>query len=318
MKIKTILVTGCAGFVGAHLCRALLKNKFQVIGIDNEKFSTKNNIQDLINFKNFTYYNSSINNKFLLKKIQNIDVLYHLAAVKLNDTKDNKLLINKNNVIYLNNFLKLINKKKIKKIIFTSSLYVYDKTNKKKIEHQKCDPYTNYGKSKLTGENILKKFTKNTKIQLVIFRLFFTYGLNQYSNKNYPSIIYKTLKRIISNKQPIIKNDGEQKMDYTHIDDVVRALQIPMNIAKSGVYNISSSQGISINKLILKILKVTKCKFAPIYSGFDNTKNTFKVGSNAKIKTQLGWRPKIKIEFGIKQIFRSLKNDVFINYRSGF
>jgi nucleoside-diphosphate-sugar epimerase len=149
MKIKTILVTGCAGFVGAHLCRALLKNKFQVIGIDNEKFSTKNNIQDLINFKNFTYYNSSINNKFLLKKIQNIDVLYHLAAVKLNDTKDNKLLINKNNVIYLNNFLKLINKKKIKKIIFTSSLYVYDKTNKKKIEHQNCDPYTNYGKSKI-------------------------------------------------------------------------------------------------------------------------------------------------------------------------
>lgn len=306
IKKDIILVTGCCGFIGSHLCKRLIKN-FKIIGVDNETIGSKKNIFQLLKFKNFTYLKSDLNSTKLKEKIKNVNIIYHLAAVKLNDSSDNISLIKKNNVNSIKNLLKIINVKKIKKIIFTSSLYVYDKKNKKKIEFHKCKPYTNYGKSKLFGEKIFKTFVKNKKIQLVIFRLFFTFGLNQYSGQGYPSVIYKTLKKIILNKSPIIKNDGSQQLDYTHVDDVTRALIAPLHKKSSGTYNISSGKGISINNLIKKILMITKSRLKPLYFGCDTTKNTVKIGSNKKIFKTFKWKPKIKLDYGIKKIFNSLK-----------
>lgn len=307
IKKRIILVTGCSGFIGSHLCEKLIKN-YKVIGIDNESIGSKKNISQLLKeSKNFTYLKLDLNNSKLKEKIRDVDTIYHLAAMKLNDSSDNISLIRKNNVHSIKNILKAVNVKKIKKIIFTSSLYVYDKSNKKKIEFQKCKPYTNYGKSKLIGEKIFKKFVKNKKIRLIIFRLFFTYGLKQYSGQGYPSVIYKTIKRIILNKSPIIKNDGEQQLDYTHINDVIRALLIALNNKNSGTYNISTEKTISINNLIKKILKITNSKLKPIYQGSDKTRNTIKIGSNKKIQDMLRWKPRIKIDLGIKEIFKNLK-----------
>jgi UDP-glucose 4-epimerase len=307
IKKRIILVTGCSGFIGSHLCEKLIKNH-KVIGIDNESIGSKKNISQLLKeSKNFTYLKFDLNNSKLKEKIKDVDTIYHLAAMKLNDSSDNILLIKKNNVHSIKNILKAVNVKKIKKIIFTSSLYVYDKSNKKKFEFQKCKPYTNYGKSKLIGEKIFKKFVENKKIQLIIFRLFFTYGLKQYSGQGYPSVIYKTIKRIILNKSPIIKNNGEQQLDYTHINDVIRALLIALNNKNSATYNISTEKTISINNLIKKILKVTNSKLKPIYHGSDKTIGTIKIGSNKKIQDTLGWKPRIKIDYGIKEIFKNLK-----------
>ena len=108
-----------------------------------------------------------------MKQKINVDYVYHLAAVKLNDTKDNTKLIYKNNVLATVKLIKLINKNRLKKIIFSSSLYVYGNFNDVKSEKDKCKPENNYGKSKLKGEKILiNKFFKHKKIDLTIFRIF--------------------------------------------------------------------------------------------------------------------------------------------------
>ena len=73
----------------------------------------------------------------------------------MNDTKDNAKLIYRNNILATIRLIKLINEKQLKKIIFSSSLYVYGNFNRIKKEDDKCQPENNYGKSKLKCEKIL-------------------------------------------------------------------------------------------------------------------------------------------------------------------
>ena len=306
--MKTILITGVAGFIGYNLALKLIK-KYKVIGIDNFNNSSSKRLKALrikkLESKNFIFFKKDIldlNQKF------DVDYVYHLAAVKLNDSKDNSRLIIKNNILTIYKLINLINKKNLKKIIFSSSLYVYGNFKKEKSEKSKCKPENNYGKSKLRGEKIfIKKFYNLKKVDLTIFRIFFTFGNKQYSKNNgYPSVIYKNLYRLINNKRPIIYNDGNQILDYSHIDYVTNVLQTPIKIKMNGIYNLCSNNGISIYELIKKMKKLFLKSKKPIFMGRDNTKNTIKLGSNKKLKNKIKIVEKYSIFHNLKKIKNSL------------
>tara|TARA_B100000886_G_scaffold339201_1_gene303947 strand:+ start:291 stop:1223 length:933 start_codon:yes stop_codon:yes gene_type:complete len=283
--MKTVLITGVGGFIGYNLALRLIK-KYKVIGIDNLNNSSSKKLKKArikkLNHRNFLFLKKDILN---LKQQIDADYVYHLAAVKLNDTKDNAKLIYKNNILATLKLIKLLNKERLKKVIFSSSLYVYGNFNKIKSENDKCQPENNYGKSKLKGEQILiNKFYKQRKIDLTIFRIFFTYGDNQYStNTGYPSVIYKNLLRLTKKKKPLIYNDGEQILDYSHINYVAKVLQKPLTSKINGIYNLCSGKSVKIIDLVMKMKKLFKKSKEPIFAGWDNTANTIKLGNNQKL-----------------------------------
>ena len=307
--MKTILITGVAGFIGYNLALKLI-DKYKVIGIDNLNNSSSKKLKKMrikkIKNRNFFFLECDI---LKLKNQINVDYIYHLAAVKLNDSGDNSKLIYKNNILATLKLLKLINKRKLKKIIFSSSLYVYGNFNKLKTETNKCRPESNYGKSKLRGENILKKKFYNLKnIDLTIFRIFFTYGDSQYSKKSgYPSVIYKNLIRLMNNKRPIIYNDGKQMLDYSHINYVTDVLQTPLKFKMNDIYNLSSGRGITIIELITKMKKLFVKSKQPLFVGSDNTAKTIKIGNNKKLVKKI----KLKEKNLILKNFKSIKNNLF-------
>jgi nucleoside-diphosphate-sugar epimerase len=166
-------------------------------------------------------------------------------------------------------------------------------------ESDNCLPNTIYGNTKLSGELMLKQYAKKNGIRYAILRFFFVYGSKQFTGQGYPSVIIKNFNRIKNKQSPIIINDGKQSFDYIHIDDIIRAIE---NLT----LNLSNNKPVTILQLTKIMLKVSQTNYKLIYAGHDWTKNTRRFGSNRLARKELFWTPKIKLEQGLKEVWKWL------------
>ena len=310
-KKSNYVITGAAGFIGSHLVNFFLSKKFTVIAIDNQKYG---NWLNLIKSKNLKVINNDINNisKNQLKKIFNQNtILIHLAAEKHNNSLHNPEIMFRTNCIATNKLFKVAAENRVKKIIFSSSLYSYGYIHPPSMkENMTCDPKTAYGISKLAGEQLLKMNCAKYEIKYSILRFFFVYGPKQMNGKGYPSVIVKNFERIRKNESPIICNDGKQIMDYIYIDDVIQVIFKCCKSLNNEFFNVSSGKGISIINLVKLMLRVSGRKLNIIYAGNDWTKNTYRVGNNSKVTKNFKWRPVVNLKHGLKKIWKSMvQND---------
>ncbi len=299
-KLK-IIITGSSGYIGSYLVKKLKKN-FSITGIDY-KYPSFNPIGYKFIKKNLLNLNEFELKKILKKK----DVLIHLAAIKHNNKKSKKFLI-KLNKKFTKKLFYLAKDSSIKKIIFSSSLYVYGVKNinnfKINNERHKCLPNTLYGKSKLYGENILKKLSKNKNLSYYNLRLFFVYGYKPFKKSLYPSFINKTFDRLYSEKGPIIYNDGNQILDYVHIKDVLKIILKCIKTKKKNItLNVCSGSQISIKNIAIEIMKIFKRKdLKIIYGKKDKTKNTVRIGSPYLVKRIFNLNKLLTIKKGLKKL----------------
>ena len=156
-----ILLTGSAGFIGSSLLKFLSKKNFKIYAIYNKSKPIK--------YSNVNYIKSDLKK---LKQIpKNIDCVIH-AAVKNPENTYKKILFNEN-INSSKNIFKLALKFNTKKIIYFSSIAVYEKVKKYKIRENdlKVTPRTIYAKSKYVGEKLLQNISKNSDISTVLIRL---------------------------------------------------------------------------------------------------------------------------------------------------
>lgn len=146
---KNILIVGSSGFVGKYLCKYFSKKHFLIFHINRSKDKNKNSfICDISNFKQLKRLIKSFKIKF--------DIIINLSG---QDTHDQKLL--KKTIIQGNKNLIKIFQKSNPKIFYMSSVLVYGNSKKIQSENSKIKPSIVYGKIKLSGENLYKKFYKN-------------------------------------------------------------------------------------------------------------------------------------------------------------
>ena len=209
-NFDTILVTGGGGYIGSHAIISLLKNRYNVIAIDNFSNCKKDVVKRIkkISNNNFHFYECDINNyKKLLSiaKQKNIESIIHFAALKsIEESNLNPKLYFKNNVDGSINLLKISKECKIRKFIFSSSCTVYHKSNMSPLkENYKLGSTNPYGKTKLVFEKYLKNFCKKNKsFTAICLRYFNPVGadisgllgeeINSKSKNLLPSI-YKTI-----------------------------------------------------------------------------------------------------------------------------
>ena len=177
--MERILVTGCAGFIGSHLCEALLKKGNDVIGVDNLSNGKLENIKTFNNNKNFKFYKCDINNAKIINKILNeVDVIYHLAALAdiVPSIKNPEIYFN-SNVGGTFNLIRNCKKKNIKKLIYAASSSCYGiPKNYPTSENSPISPQYPYALTKSLGEQIIFHFGKLYKIPVISLRLFSVFG----------------------------------------------------------------------------------------------------------------------------------------------
>ena len=228
-----ILVTGCAGFIGFHLCNLLLKNKnYKIYGIDNLNnyydTSLKNNRLKILKKKNkFVFYKLDICSRKLLEKKfadNNFDIVIHLAAqagVRYSISNPEKYL--KSNIDGFFNVLTSIQKYKIKHFIFASTSSVYGSNNKfPTSENVSTDkPLSFYAASKKSNEVMAYSFSNIYNIPMTCLRFFTVYGEHGRPDMS----LHKFVSKIIENKSIDLYNKGNHQRDFTYVGDVVEIIK---------------------------------------------------------------------------------------------
>tara|TARA_B100000902_G_C27322193_1_gene925465 strand:+ start:2289 stop:3251 length:963 start_codon:yes stop_codon:yes gene_type:complete len=302
-KKRIWLITGVAGFIGSNTADFLLKNNQVVIGIDNLKTSSLNNLRNLKKHKNFKFYKFNLEKKFDFKN--KIDFCIHFAALNsVPRSFDYPSEVSKNNILSFINIILLCKKLKIKKVVYASSSSVYGNTTKKtKKEDQKLNPISPYAVSKKVNEYHADIYASK-EMKIIGLRFFNIYGHNQKNDKKYSAVIPSWINSIEKNNS--IKVFGSSIREFCYIDDAVRSILLACfyKIKKDHeVFNISGGKKISIKKLATKFKKVFGNKHTKILLK-KSRKGDVKIAraSMKKIYQYMGFKPKYSIDEGLSKI----------------
>ena len=251
-----ILVTGCAGFIGYHVCKKLIEaNKYQVFGIDNINnyydIKLKKKRLKLLNKskKKFKFIKLNILNKkklFQNFKTKKFDIVIHLAAqAGVRFSIDNPQSYVDSNLVGFFNIIDCSRLFKIKHFVFASTSSVYGDTKKFPINESAATdkPLSFYAATKKCNEVIAYSYSNIYNLPSTGLRFFTVYG-----PLGRPDMaLFKFTKNILQNKKIELYNNGKHTRDWTYVDDTVNAVLAIMNKPSSSVipysiYNVGSNK----------------------------------------------------------------------------
>jgi len=311
-----ILITGCAGFIGSNLTEFFLKKGASIRGVDNLSTGFKENIDSALSEaskenKNidFEFVNGDIR-KYddCLKSTKNIDIVLHQAALgSVQRSIEKPLDANSSNVEGTLNLLEASLKNKVKKFIYASSSSVYgDSAKLPKDESMPPNPKSIYAVTKLTAEYYCRLFYSLYGLKTVSLRYFNVFGKRQNPDSIYSAVIPIFLKKITSNKSPVIYGDGNQTRDFTYIDNIIYANYLAAfsnNIDIYGnYYNVAGGENISLNEIISLLSKYFKKEIKPIYTKERIGDIKHSLASIEKIKWDLSYTPIIQFKKGLEEL----------------
>ena len=311
-----ILITGCAGFIGSNLTEYFLKKGAPVRGLDNLSTGFKKNIDSALleasrENKNidFEFINGDIR-KYddCLKSTKNIDTVLHQAALgSVQRSIEKPLDANSSNVEGTLNLLEASLKNKVKRFIYASSSSVYgDSVKLPKDESMPVSPKSIYAVTKLTAEYYCRLFYSLYGLKTVSLRYFNVFGKRQNPDSIYSAVIPIFLKKITSNKSPVIYGDGNQTRDFTYIDNVVYANYLCVLSDNENIYgnyyNVACGRNISLNEIINLFSKYFKKEIKPIYAEERMGDVKHSLASIKKIKEYLYYKPIVHFNRGLEEL----------------
>lgn len=260
MERKTILVTGCAGFIGFHTAKSLLDKGYFVVGVDNlnKYYEPKLKLARLKILKtnnSFRFYKKDICNYKGLDKIFTDckpEVVCHLAAqAGVRYSVENPMMYEHSNSLGFLTILELLRKHKIKKIVFASSSSIYGGIkNVPYVETMNVNkPESLYAATKAANELYAYSYYQLYGINAVGLRFFTVYG--PWGRPDMAVFLFT--EAIINNKPIKVFNYGKMKRDFTYIDDVVsgivRAIE-KVGKLKFEIINLGNSSPVELNRFI--------------------------------------------------------------------
>ena len=272
-----IIVTGGAGFIGTNLCKELVKLDHKVTSIDNYSTGKEQNHIEGIRYENF-----DIRKVYDYKWVYNKhpDVIFHLAAIARIQPSFNKpkeyFTTNANGTLEITDYCARNN---VPLIYAGSSSHHSGKFS---------NPYTF---SKDVGEEIIKLYQEHYDLKASIVRFYNVYGPYQLTEGGYTTLIGRWLNNIEKGIECEIYGDGEQRRDFTHVDDIIVALiRIMDKRAYKFIFELGRGKNYSVNE-VAQILNIK-----PVYkpSKLGEARETLNTDRSAQ--SLLGWEPNTNLE----------------------
>lgn len=266
---KTLyLVTGGAGFIGSHICEALVKRGDRVRVIDNLMTGYRHNLAHLENQVEFIEA-SITDEKAVGQAMEGVKFVFHQGAIPSvpRSVKDPRL----NHDANINgtfNVLMAARDAGVKRLMFAASSSAYGDTEVlPKVETMMPSPLSPYAAAKLMCEYYCQTFTRVYGLETVCLRYFNVFGPRQDPTSPYSGVISKFITSLLAGQTPVIFGDGEQSRDFTYVDNVVQAnLKAAEAPEASGrVINIAVGERITLNNLLAELQKIIGANLTPQY-----------------------------------------------------
>ncbi len=274
-----VLITGGVGFIGTNLCKRLINDNHKVWSIDNYSTGNKQNEIKGVNYLNFDIRDNFYNN------ISEIDVIFHLAALpRIGPSFSNPKEVCDINVGGTHNILEYARKHKIP-VIYAGSSSFWGGVYK--------NPYTF---SKWQGEELCKMYEQIYELNVTICRFYNVYGDYMPTDGEYRTVLPIFLEQYKNGEPLTITGDGEQRRDFTHVDDIVDAMVKVVQLNKWGsVYELGRGKNHSINEVV-HMFNSERIYIKQIPGEVRNT-----LCKSELARKKLKWKPKINLEEWIRE-----------------
>lgn len=301
-----ILITGGLGFIGSNLAKTLIKKGHEVSVIDNLLLGKPENVSNIKD--KIQVIIGDVNKRNDLEKAGKPDIIFHFAASSSSPMFQEDLKgCYRNNIEGFINVLEFARDSKTKKVIYASTSSIYGNNQTPLREDDKVIPPNYYSVTKLDTEYTAHIFSKANDLECIGFRFMSVYGPGEKSKGKFANLASQFLWEMQEGKSPVLYGDGEQRRDFTYVEDIVQANILAMETEKkfgSTIFNIGENKDLSLLELVGIINKVLKTDIKPefipnpVKSGYIYTQ----LGDLTKINKELGYEPKVSLEEGLSRL----------------
>ena len=291
---EVVMVTGGAGFIGRHLVKALRERGHEVFSFDIREDPR----YDITNYE-------------ILRKCVEAwkpDVVFHLAANPRVDVSFKDPLADLSiNVLGTLNLLRALEGRP-PRLVFISTAHVYGEPQYLPIDerHPIC-PMSPYAISKYAAERYCLTYGRRHGIEVVVTRLFNTYGPGQNLGFVIPDLIHRLLE---NPDRLVVYGTGEEVRDFVYVSDVVSALIKAMERGEEGeCYNVGSGSGVSISELVSLLIEAIGVRPREVVftkKGGTGRPNAI-IADISKAKRSLKWEPVVGLKEGLKRTVESMR-----------
>jgi UDP-glucose 4-epimerase len=270
--MMNVLVTGGAGFIGSHLCDALLSKGNNVTVVDNLILGKLQNIAHLIDNQSFVFFNEDLLNVKLMHQIfknGKFDMVYHLAANSDIKKGGGDPMVDYNLTFNTTFFvLQFIKEFGIKKFFFASTSAIFGETSDRLFEdYGPLRPVSNYGAGKLASEAFISAFSSTYNIQTWIARF-----PNVVGERFTHGVIYDFVHKLQKNPNELnVLGNGEQCKPYVYVKDLVDGIQFIVNNSydRYNVYMLGSDSRTKVKEIAAMVIEEMGLNATIRYTGGD-------------------------------------------------
>ena len=266
--MSTWLVTGGAGYIGAHVVKSLLENDFKVVIVDDLSTGLARKVPPNVVFEKIDI--AETNKLAQIMKSNKVEGVIHLAAKKaVGESMINPSLYYRENIGGFISLLEAMSQADVKRIVYSSSAAVYGTPTENKVtEKSATNPESPYGETKLVGEWLLKADEKARQIQWIALRYFNVVGAAnpELGDTGVNNLVPMVFRALSNNQRPQVFGgdyatpDGSCIRDYIHVSDLADshliAAQKLLNENYCGIINIGRGQGFSVKQVMDTISEV--------------------------------------------------------------
>ena len=314
LEVKSILITGGAGFIGSNLCEYFLSKGHTVTCLDNFATGHRHNLKDFMDHANFRLIEGDIRDlSDCQKAVQGVDYVLHQAALgSVPRSIQDPITTNDVNVSGFLNMLVACRDAKIKRFVYAASSSTYgDSQGLPKVEDVIGKPLSPYAITKYVNELYADIFSRTYGMETIGLRYFNVFGRKQDPKGAYAAVIPKFVMQLMQLESPVINGDGNYSRDFTYIDNVIQMNELAMTTqnpdAVNTVFNTAYGDRNTLNNLIdylKEFLSAYDPKIANVAIQYGPNRAgdiPHSLASIDKAKALLGYDPQFSLQQGLKE-----------------
>ncbi|MBS3135837.1 SDR family oxidoreductase [Candidatus Woesearchaeota archaeon] len=307
--MKTALVTGGAGFLGSHLCDALLKN-YRVICVDNFFTGKKENIKHILGNNNFVLLEHDIINPLFMD--EKISYIYNMACpASPIHYQYNAIRTIKANVLGTMNMLGMA-KKHGARILQASTSEIYGDP----LEHPQKESYRGnvnsigirscYDEGKRCAETLCFDYYRQNKVDIRVVRIFNTYGPRMSVDDG--RVVSNFIAQALKGKNLTLYGDGSQTRSFCYVSDLISGIVKMMEQDNFiGPVNLGNSDEFTVKELAEMVIKMTSSKSKIVCKELPEDDPQRRRPDISLARKKLGWEPNIRLEEGLMKTIEYFK-----------
>jgi UDP-glucuronate decarboxylase len=311
-KRLKVLVTGGAGFLGAHLCRELLKRNYSVIALDNLYTGSRENIRDLQENPKFNFVTADVTSDLNYQ----IDGIFNLAcpASPVHYQK-NPIETIRTNILGSLNVLELASRSNVR-VLQASTSEVYGDP----LENPQSETYWGnvnpigirscYDEGKRAAETLFFDYHRQNGVDIRVARIFNTYGPGMQLDDG--RVVSNFILQAITHKPLTVYGDGGQTRSFCYVSDLIDGLVKLFESEEKNIspINLGNPTQVSMNELARTVIRMTNSKSKIEYKPLPQDDPKLRCPNISKAKSLLNWSPQIDIQAGLTSTISDIKSRI--------